>query len=320
MLRTAFAIAVLLVVTASPILATDLNGKKVLFINSYHQGYAWSDGIWDGVQASLRGSGASLKAVYLDAKRQPSARALQKAADSVRAEISAFNPDVVIAADDAASQYVVVPHYKNAELPFVFCGVNWDVSQYGYPFANVTGMIQVEPIEELILHLSSFARGNRIGILTAESGTECKKINFYQQQLHITFHSIARVRTMAEWERQFLQMQSQVDILILSSSGGIADFDNARALALAHEHTQIPTGTMYDYMGRCALISYATVSREQGIWAAETARRILRGAAPAQIPVTTNKQAELFLNQGLARVLGVSFSPALLQAAAQVIE
>jgi hypothetical protein len=31
------------------------NGKKVLFIDSYHEEYAWSDGITRGVQSTLEG-------------------------------------------------------------------------------------------------------------------------------------------------------------------------------------------------------------------------------------------------------------------------
>ena len=45
-----------------------------------------------------------------------------------KAEIDAFKPDVVIAADDNASKYLIEPYFKDAALPFVFCGVNWDAS------------------------------------------------------------------------------------------------------------------------------------------------------------------------------------------------
>jgi hypothetical protein len=32
-----------------------------------------------------------------------------------------------------------VPFFKNASLPFVFCGINWDSTEYGLPCENVTG-------------------------------------------------------------------------------------------------------------------------------------------------------------------------------------
>ena len=49
--------------------AKSYNGKKVLYIDSYHQGYPWSDGIAAGVKSAFEGKGIDLKVVYMDTKR-----------------------------------------------------------------------------------------------------------------------------------------------------------------------------------------------------------------------------------------------------------
>jgi hypothetical protein len=64
--------------------------------------------------------------------------------------LDACHPAVVIASDDDASEYRSVFHFKNADLPLVFCGVYSDASEYGYPCANVTGMVAVVPTGKLI--------------------------------------------------------------------------------------------------------------------------------------------------------------------------
>ena len=121
-------------------------GKKVLFIDSYHQGYAWSDGVTKGVQIKMKDTGVQLKVLRMDTKRNSSDDFKKEAAKKAVSVIKEFEPDVVIAADDNASKFLIKPYYKDAELPFVFCGVNWDAKVYGYPYKNVTGMVEVAPI------------------------------------------------------------------------------------------------------------------------------------------------------------------------------
>ena len=54
---------------ASNAVSKNYGGKRVLYIDSYHQGYAWSDGIVKGVQNKLKDTGVQLKTIYLDTKR-----------------------------------------------------------------------------------------------------------------------------------------------------------------------------------------------------------------------------------------------------------
>jgi hypothetical protein len=44
----------------------------------------------------------------------------------------------------------IIFHFRNADLPFVFWGVNNDATEYGYPYANVAGRVAVAPVAKLI--------------------------------------------------------------------------------------------------------------------------------------------------------------------------
>src|SRR5512146_328127 len=70
------------------------SGKKILFVNSYHKGYEWSDGIESGIQTGLKGTGVEYKTVYLDTKQKPGDEFGRQAGQQARAEIEAFKPDV----------------------------------------------------------------------------------------------------------------------------------------------------------------------------------------------------------------------------------
>lgn len=101
----------------------------------------------------------------MDTKRNKSDDFIKEVALKAKNIIETFKPDVVIAADDNASKYLIEPYYKNASLPFVFCGVNWDASVYGYPYRNVTGMVEVAGAKKLVDLLKDFVKGGKVGLL-----------------------------------------------------------------------------------------------------------------------------------------------------------
>jgi len=54
-----------------------------------------------------------------------------------KALIESWQPDGVITADDKAAKYIIKPFGKEHTMPFVFCGINWTVQEYGFPHCNV---------------------------------------------------------------------------------------------------------------------------------------------------------------------------------------
>ncbi|MFQ5518963.1 MAG: hypothetical protein ACE5E3_03070, partial [Mariprofundus sp.] len=129
--------------------AHAVEAKQCLYINSYHAGYAWSDKIESAVKAELAGH-CKVSVFQMDTKRNTSAAFGEQKALEAKALIESLKPDVVIASDDNASKYLIAPYYKNADIPFVFCGINWTAEPYGYPYSNATGMIEVSAIKAML--------------------------------------------------------------------------------------------------------------------------------------------------------------------------
>jgi ABC-type uncharacterized transport system substrate-binding protein len=123
--------------------------NKCLYVSSYHRGYAWSDGVEQGLRKVLTGH-CEIRQIDMDTKRNKSAEFKQSAAAAVKREIESWKPDVVIVSDDNAAKYVVKEYYRDADTPFVFSGVNWTVKEYGFPYSNVTGIIEVAPLEAML--------------------------------------------------------------------------------------------------------------------------------------------------------------------------
>lgn len=300
-------------------MAQSAKGKKILFIDSYHAGYAWSDGITKGIETALAGSGAELKVIRMDTKRNGSDDFKKDAALKAKAVIDQFKPDVVIAADDNASKYLIVPYYKDGALPFVFCGVNWDASVYGFPTKNVTGMIEVTPIPQLIEQLQGFAKGSRLGFLAPDILTAHKELENISKVFNLSPVAYF-AKDFSDWQKGFSELQGKVDILILDSDGGLYSDKAAEMLAFVEANTKVATGTTYDFMAPYTLVAFAKLAEEQGNWSAMTALQILNGTSPAAIPVVQNKEGALIINTRIASKLGVEIAFELAQSATKVIE
>lgn len=301
--------------------------KKVLFVNSYHRGYEWSDGIIEGAMevfgARLKTDGdidnsqskVILKVINMDTKRNKIEEFKKKAALVAKKIIEDWQPDVVITSDDNAAKYLIVPYFKDSALPFVFSGVGLDASAYGFPTENITGIIEVSFIPEMIETLRKYARGNRIGRLAPDVLTHRKAARHYKEVLNVTLHEDVYVKTFDEWKKAFRDIQQKVDILLIVSHEGLDRWSDEEALELTDAHTIIPTASTLSWMIPYCLLSYSKVPEEHGQWAANAALEILGGKSPEDIPVATNQKAGINLNMHLARKLDIVFPMELIEQA-----
>ena len=168
------------VILASLLIATTTHAARCVYISSYHKGYAWSDGVERGLLSTLEDK-CEISIFHMDTKRLKDEASIRKAALEAKQLIDATQPDVVIAADDNASKYLIVPYYKDADIPFVFCGVNWTVEQYGYPFSNVTGMIEVAAVEQMFDKAAAITgKIKRAFYIGADTLTERKNLDRFE--------------------------------------------------------------------------------------------------------------------------------------------
>ena len=297
----------------SGIPAKTYEGKKILYIDSYNEGYEWSDGVTRGIENILNNTGVELKIFRMDTKRNNSMISIEKAGQRAKTVIEEFQPDVVIASDDNAFNYVIMPYYRDADLPVVFCGINWDVSIYGGPYKNTAGMIEVSLTSQLLSYLNEYSKGNRIGYLSADTETERKNALYYHKLFNINFAKIYFVKTQEEWKEAFLKLQNEVDIFIFENNAGINNWSDGDAEAFALNNTKIPVGTTNSWTMQSSLIGMTKIPEEQGEWSAQTALRILDGTSPSDIPIVTNRKGMLYVNLKIAEKLGAIIKPELLK-------
>lgn len=291
----------------------DYAGKKILWVDSYHQGYSWTDNMESGMHEVLDGTGVEFKIIHMDTKNNPGEDFAKTAALQAKAEIETFHPDVVIASEDNVQKALIVPYYVGNDLPIVFNGINWDATAYGYPASNVTGMLEVELQDQLTDILKQYAKGERVGYVTIDTETERKGVDIINKTFFNGEMMVYWATNQNEFKEAFLTAQQEVDIVFLGNNAGTDTWDNDEMEQFFLKNTTVPTGSVRDWMAPYVLVTLAKSGKEQGEWAAQTALTILDGTQVSDIPVTQNKKGELIVNLVLADKLGVIFSPSILK-------
>lgn len=295
--------------------AEAYRGKKILWINSYHEGYPWGDGIGRGIRKVLSGTDIDLKVWYMDTLRNRSEAYGQKAGRLAKRVIEEYRPDVLIASDDNAQKFLVVPYLKGNELPVIFCGVNRQPAEYGYPASNVTGMHEVDFVGDLVSQMRAFAGGDRLGMIACKRETDKAIAEAYNHYVFGGRLKVYLVENLAEFKETFLRAQQEVDILCLPNNAGIEGWEDDVVEKFLLEHTRIPTGGLNPWMKPFVIFNLAKIPEEQGEYVATTALRILAGERPEDIPVTQNRHATLTVNLKMAQATGIVLPVSLLQTA-----
>jgi ABC-type uncharacterized transport system substrate-binding protein len=288
--------------------------RKVLHIDSYHKGNEWNDRIVEALRWTLHNRGVQVRVFHMDTKRRSSESEVQASALEAMRQVETFKPDVVTISDDPAAQFLVMPYLRDASMPVVFSGLNWDAAAYGLPYRNTTGMVEVSPIPQIVQLLRRHARGTKIGFLSEDTEVKRKELSYHERLFGITYDKTYFVKSHAEWSEAFLLAQQEVDMLLILGVGALRDWDLQSAKRLAEEKTAIPTGTDFEWLTPVSLVGVVKSPEEQGRWAAQAALRILDGVQPSAIPLSYNRDGELFFNARIAKTLGIRQSPPLARA------
>jgi ABC-type uncharacterized transport system substrate-binding protein len=283
--------------------ADEPEKKRVFHLDSYSKGYGISDDTGAGLRSVLRDKPVQVSTFFMDTKRHSGEAEIKDAVARARAAIEAFRPDVIVASDDAAVKYVVVPYYKDGPIPVVFCGVNWSAEPYGLPTAHVTGMVEVVPVLEAVdLARKYYPNLRRLGVLSEDSLSERNNKALLEPKYRAVGLEVTYVMAadFATWKREFERLQDAVDVLYLPTQGAVRDWDAAEAAAFVKAKTRKPSIATDDFMTPYALIGLAKTQLEQGEWAGKTALEILDGKQPAAIPVVRNRRRVAYVNATLA--------------------
>ena len=305
----------------TPVDSEELAGKRVLIINSYHKGFAWTDDQTEGILDSFEhwGISATVFTEYMDWKRNPSQENEKLFLQSIRNKYAHMPIDVVMTTDDAALKFVLnnrdelFPH-----SPIIFSGVNpRGIQELIGANWNVTGVTEsIDPVEtmEAALTINPDIRNvylmfdhSESGISTGELVTE--KLN--AMGLGLTLIPLDRLN-YEEMIEQAEQVNPADSILLMTTyyqdiNGETAEFDKiSEAISVS---SSAPVYHLYDFgLGHGATGGSLLSGTLQGKEAAALAQRVLKGDNPNGIPIVSNPTTRLVFDYNMLKRLNIPVS------------
>lgn len=293
----------ILVILILPLSLFSSQDKKCIYINSYHVGFVWSDTIAKNIKNELKNTCKVIQ-FNMDTKRNKDTAFIEKKALEAKELIDSENPDIVITSDDNAAKYLIKPYYKDSHIPFVFNGVNWSAKEYGFPYSNVTGMIEITPINDLFklaIYITSGKKGIFIGDDTITDRKDLKQFLKFAKKRNITLDN-SLLNTLDEWKNTYKKAQNKYDFIILGHNSAIKDWDDNEVKEFLLKNSNILVLTTYSWMVPFSTIGLTIRPEEQGIWAANTAKAILKGYPIKDIAITTNHIWNKSINMSLVNI------------------
>jgi ABC-type uncharacterized transport system substrate-binding protein len=292
--------------------------KKVVYVNSYHRGFPPSDQVTSGVVEMLPSDSFEVVSYFMDTKRNPSEEYIINRVAGLLDSIKLEEPDILIVSDDNAMKYLVVPNFQDDPLPIVFCGVNWTVSQYDISGCNITGILEILPVADLLQTLKPYYPEMKKLLVLNENTTTSRKT---EPLLDTLLGNIGMevtqelVDDFESWKSVFSEANNKYDIIYLQTRGAIRGWDHDVAIRHIDQFMKIPLVTCEEFMMPYAVFGLTQLSKEQGMVAAEKAKAILKGTSPSDLSITKNKMSKVWINPRLAEKIGFQPDKALLDKA-----
>ena len=306
--------------------AADDNRLKILIVHSYHKEMPWvqeyTKGIMETLEAAQTDHAFSIRHFYMDTKKKPE----KCAAMAARAyEIfRKFKPRLVIACDDNAQKYFVVPYLMNkTAVPVVFLGVNQDPEAYGYPAANVTGVLERNHIVltmQLLMRLQPSIK--RIAVINDASITGMmltRRIREAMSRTNLKVTGYYNTNSFEEWKRLISEAQTSTDAIYFITYYTLRDRRNKHvpilsALKWLILNNRLPEASnTQDTVKNGALCSIAIDGYMHGRDAAHKALEIVNGKKCVDIPISQTRRGIRVINRSRARYLGISIPSYLIE-------
>ncbi len=308
--------AFFLLLTVTALLWFSLHKPRLLILQSYDLSYSWSRDVQEGLLRVLdRKHYISVRWHYMDTKRHPWPQFREKAGIAARRVIDDWQPDVVIAVDDDAQQFVGRHYVNHPHLQWIFAGVNGEVDSYGYDAAdvrNVTGVyerINMRVLRDTLLHLAGNSPREqplRIVHIADRSESVLKDDAQYRafDWAPLTLLPSQLVSTQEEWQAAVRWANAHADFILTSNYRKIERSADDHTLVPAPEiarwteaNATIPLlGKNGFFVEDGGMLAISTSPYEQGELAARMALDLLEQPRAAHtIPRATSRQYIVYM-------------------------
>jgi diguanylate cyclase (GGDEF)-like protein len=273
--------------------------RQVFVLNSYHQGYKWTDDLMHGLEASLHQYDPEvlIHTEYMDMKRNLDSAYLASLPEFMRLKYAFLRPDIVIAADDSAF-FFMLEHGARIfpDTPAVFCGVNttplphlpsW-MTGVG-EFADLSGTLNLmRGLQPRMREIMVISDKTKTGLGIA---AELRKIA--PADLPLKFLDNLALPELTKQVRGIGPETGLLFLVYFQDREGNT-YGTTEAISAISEASPVPVFGAWDFlMGHGLFGGFLTNGYEQGRIAGSMAGRIMSGEKPSEIPLSFDGGARL---------------------------
>lgn len=279
----------------------NLAKPRILVLHSADRNSASAARINEGIRRVLdkNRQPLSLRWHYLAIDSLPDEEHREDAGKEGRRAVEQFNPDVILAVDDEAQQYVASRYAGKARPRIVFTAIDLEPATYGYPgAANVTGVSEVLPLAAIreTLLLARQGKPARLAVIGNTSPTgkgELRQV----QAFDWAPHTVVQLHTLADftaWQAAVTGMDGRADVLLVLAHDGLKATADSREIVAGETVVRwveanakpLPVGIRAEYVERGGGLGIAPSSRAMGEAAATMTVAWLKSTSSAVPPMT----------------------------------
>ncbi|MBF0444282.1 MAG: GAF domain-containing protein [Magnetococcales bacterium] len=303
--------------------ATAGKGEKeaanVLYINSYHRGYSWSDAIERNLMEGLDAfdKKIELSIEYLDSRRFDNPERLSQLADMMVAKYGDYHLNIVVTSDNAAFDFAVANRERLfPDIPIVFCGYNNLRHKILEGIPKITGVNEEVDLSGTInLALSVHPDTRTLAFIVSTSDHSSHRILEIAKESvfpHYTDHYdvvLLKDLSILEIRNRLNQLPKETIVFI---SGQTSDRKKGRALSPVENSTLIatnspfPTYGFWEFnLGTGVLGGSIVTGADQGRAAAQMVTQILSGTPVDAIPPFMKSPTSLTFDYQVMKQFGI---------------
>ena len=288
----------------------NMQRKTILILHSYNTDYAWVRDVNVGINRVLKEQTfINVRWHYMNTKNHPDRAYKEKAGVTAKEVINFVNPDVLLAIDDDAQEFVAKEYKNKPGLYIVHAGINALPERYGYDDTakNVVGILERIPIDGIkdAIILLALQRGIKSPIRVSHVSDHSTIIQFDDFNMHsypkwspLILGKSFLNENFDDWKKTVLEADKHMDFMLISNYRKITrsktdkDFvPYKEVMKWTFENSPVPIiGTNGFVCEDGAAISIATSPFEQGEVAIEMAVDLVSGKRKIQDIENTQSQ------------------------------
>ena len=311
-------IFILLFVYAPNVFSVNMadNNKHILILNSYHNGYGWTNDITENIVEKIISQYpySNIHIEYMDTKRNYEKEYLKKLKEIYRYKFKNIVFDAIITVDDNAFNFMKETHDELfLEIPVVFCGVNCYQHFSGKKLPWLTGVneetdiigtidiaLKIKPETKKIF--DNTVTGKRV------KGMINKRLSQYANPVEFVFNDDVTFAELQEIIRKLTPEYSVIYVLFLKDKTG-KTYNVRESIFNVSKESRAPVYGLWDFYLGYGIVGGNLISGKfLGKTAGGITVKILNGVKVSDIPVEYNNLSQYMFDYKQLKKHGIELS------------